>query len=136
MTSETIKEILGQYTKFKPKQIEELQDLILQYDSPQELLYEIIGLSDSGMSFAKIKKDFKEEKFGWEGLAFEQQQWTREAKDKQLTNPPEVREGEMECPKCKKKKTIVIEVQTRSADEGFTYYIHCFNPDCKKITKT
>ncbi len=47
-----------------------------------------------------------------------------------------VDQGEMECPRCHSKKTLVVEMQTRSADEGFTYYIHCFNPKCNKVTKT
>ena len=55
--------------------------------------------------------------------------------DEILEKPPEIREGEIECPKCHQKKTLVVEMQTRSADEGYTYYIHCYNSKCRAITK-
>ena len=105
-------------------------------DEVDELAYEAIGLLNNGVKYAALKKDFLAECFGWEGSPYQQHRETRKFRDNILAKPPDVREGEMECPKCHKKQTLVVEMQTRSADEGFTYFIHCFNPKCKQITKT
>jgi len=45
----------------------------------------------------------------------------------------EVAEGDLTCPKCKSKKVIRKEMQTRSADESATVFCECF--DCKKRFK-
>ena len=45
----------------------------------------------------------------------------------------EVAEGDLTCPKCKSKKIIRKEMQTRSADESATVFCECF--DCKKRFK-
>ena len=44
-----------------------------------------------------------------------------------------VAEGDLTCPKCKSKRIIRKEMQTRSADESATVFCECFN--CKKRFK-
>ena len=45
----------------------------------------------------------------------------------------DVAEGDLTCPKCKSRKIIRKEMQTRSADESATVFCECF--DCKKRFK-
>ena len=136
MNSEELATLFKETTNLKPGQIKVLSKIILRYEEVDDLAYEAIGLLNNGVKYSQLKEDFLAEKFGWKGNAYAQQQSMREFRDGMLSKPPEVREGEMECPKCHKKQTLVVEMQTRSADEGFTYFIHCLNPKCKVITKT
>jgi len=129
------KTLLTNSTKLGSRQVTTLVDLISGYDESAELLYEVIGLLNNGNSFTKVKNDITKEKFEWEGSAYDDLAAERRHNDSILEKPPEIREGENECPKCHQKKTLVVEMQTRSADEGYTYYIHCFNPKCRAITK-
>ncbi len=48
--------------------------------------------------------------------------------EKEIT-PIEVEEGEIRCPKCKGKKTMRSQAQTRSGDEAMTQYYRCVNPE-------
>lgn len=50
--------------------------------------------------------------------------------DRQL-NPPEVKEGQYQCKKCKSRKTYFYQLQTRSADEPMTTFITCCACDHK-----
>jgi len=127
--------ILKQTTSLSDSQIKELTNIIMDYDEAEELLYQAIGMLNSDMTFETIKSDFETEKFFWKATPYKKYRNARTMKDNALKNPPEVREGELECPKCKQKKTLVVEMQTRSADEGFTYFIHCLNENCRAITK-
>jgi len=127
---------LTKYTKLTSTQRKELLEILDDYDEPQTLLYEVIGLLNAKNSnYNKIKQDLIDYKIGWKSCIFEEFHSKRLSEDQMLTKPPEIREGEIECPKCHQKKTLIVEMQTRSADEGYTYYIHCFNPKCMKITK-
>jgi DNA-directed RNA polymerase subunit M/transcription elongation factor TFIIS len=119
----------------KAPQLKRLATEIVQYQEVQQLLYEVLGQFESGLSADQIVSDLKNGRLKWDSSAYKEQQNNRQIRDNMLANPPEVREGEIACPKCKQKKTLVVEMQTRSADEGFTYWIHCLNPDCKAITK-
>jgi DNA-directed RNA polymerase subunit M/transcription elongation factor TFIIS len=130
-----ISEILSESTILNKKEVSELTRIIKKFDSPNELLYEAIGMLNSGLTFDNVKEDFSNNNFGWKSIAFKKMRDSRALRDKIIATPPEVREGEMPCPKCQQKKTLVVEMQTRSADEGFTYFIHCFNPKCKAVTK-
>jgi DNA-directed RNA polymerase subunit M/transcription elongation factor TFIIS len=67
----------------------------------------------------------------FETKTFEEYNIQRDLKDHQIENPPKMRDGIVKCPKCNKKKTIVVEFQGRSCDEGFTYELHCYNKKCK-----
>lgn len=135
MDLDTLVEILVETTNIKSKNASELAIIILKYDEPANLVYEAIGMINNGVPFQKVKEDYTARQFFWKSTPFKKLVANREAKDTMLETPPEIREGEMECPKCHQKKTLVVEMQTRSADEGFTYYIHCLNPKCKAITK-
>lgn len=129
-------QLLREYTKLKPGQRKAITNIINEYDDPQDLIYETIGLLNDGISYKRLTLGYKTNLFMWDTTCYEEFQSKRDFRDKMLSTPPEVTEGEMECPKCNMTKTFVVEMQTRSADEGCTYYIHCFNPKCKKITKT
>jgi DNA-directed RNA polymerase subunit M/transcription elongation factor TFIIS len=59
----------------------------------------------------------------------------RKLKDQLLENPLKMRDGVAKCPRCKEKKTVIIEFQDRSCDEGFTYELHCYNDKCKLKTR-
>ena len=129
-----IQKALGDYTKLTKRQVTELSKIVSEYAEEDELVYEIIGMLESGISFNDIKKDLKTGKFGFETCFFRKNQKADIQENALLENPPEIREGEVECPVCKQKKTVVVEMQTRSADEGFTYKTHCFNPKCRAVT--
>ena len=116
-------------------QAKTLTELILSYAESADLVYEILGALNTGISYKKVVEDLKQEHFGWESSTYCKLRKDRANHDSILEKPPEIREGETECPKCHTKKTLVVEMQTRSADEGYTYYIYCFNPFCKAITK-
>ncbi len=135
MNTKGLTKLFIETTNLKPGQAKALTSVIIEYDDPEELAYEAIGLLSEGIKYSKIKEDFIAGRFGWAGVMYNEQRNTRALRDNILAKPPEVREGEIECPKCHQKKTLVVEMQTRSADEGFTYSIHCFNPKCKAITK-
>ncbi len=135
MNAKELTALFKETTKLKPGQRKALVKIILKYDETEELAYEAVGLLNTGSTYTKLKKDFLEEQFGWKGHHYAEHREARAFRDNLLAKPPEVREGEIECPKCHQKKTLVVEMQTRSADEGFTYSIHCFNPKCKAVTK-
>ncbi|KKL94147.1 hypothetical protein LCGC14_1867600 [marine sediment metagenome] len=122
-------------TKLKPGQTKALIKIILQYEEAEELAYTAIGLLNNDISYKQVKEDFLAERFGWEGCPYAKHREARSFRDNILAKPPEVRDSEIECPICHYKKTLVVEMQTRSADEGYTYYIHCFNPQCRAVTK-
>jgi DNA-directed RNA polymerase subunit M/transcription elongation factor TFIIS len=135
MNPKEITNILKTFTKLTTTQIKELADVIIEYDENDEVLYQAIGLLEDGINYKTIINDFSKGKFFWDNQKYAKFRENRAFKDNALKNPPEVREGELECPKCKQKKTLVVEMQTRSADEGFTYFIHCLNDNCRAITK-
>ena len=122
-------------TKLNKKEIKNITNLISDHDHIEDIVYEIVGLLENDSNYNDIIQDIKDSKFGWDSKYYSALRENREQKDHLLDNPPEIREGETECPKCGKKKTLIVEMQTRSADEGYTYYIHCFNPNCRSITK-
>ncbi len=135
MDAKALSGLFKKTTLLNPTQIKNLCELILSYDESVDLAYEIIGTLNAGTSYAAVKADLRKERFGWDACSYVDFRKKREFRDTILAKPPEIREGEIECPKCHHKKTLVVEMQTRSADEGYTYYIHCFNPKCKAITK-
>jgi len=113
----------------------EIKKLLKDFDDPIELKYEIISQLRNGIAEQQIIEDLKNKKIGFESSQFSDFHSQKKLKNSQIENPVEMKEGEIECPKCKKKKTIVLELQTRSCDEGFTYELHCFNQDCKYIKR-
>jgi len=135
MQFELYNSLLTKYTNLTESQALNIIKLVSNYDESKELLYEIIGLLNDNANYASIVKDIKNDKFGWESSKYKNFVEERRLEDNILENPPEIKEGENECPKCHQRKTLVVEMQTRSADEGYTYYIHCFNPKCRAVTK-
>ena len=121
MNANKLGDLFEETTKLKPVQIKVLTRIILEYDDPQELAYQAVGLLNNGVSYSKLKSDYQQEKFGWDSVLYVKERDARGYKDKILETPPEVREGEMKCPACNQAKTLVVEMQTRSADEGCTY---------------
>lgn len=53
-----------------------------------------------------------------------------------ITNPPEISEGAVECPRCCSKRTFNYQQQMRSIDEGATTFIRCFATGCGKISRS
>lgn len=47
----------------------------------------------------------------------------------------EITEGVHTCRKCGSKKVYTTAEQTRSADEGMTFFCLCSNPKCKNVWK-
>lgn len=135
MEATQVKQILAANTKLKPKQLGNLTKLITQFEEVDELLYQAIGLLNSGVKYTQLKTDFTQGRYGWENSAYKHQQEMRAFRDNMLSKPPEVREGEIECSRCHQRRTVIIEQQTRSADEGCTYWIICANPQCKHREK-
>jgi len=133
MDANTIHSILKNYVS--DSQAKKLSKIISKYEEAQEVLYNTIGVLEAGIPFNKVLAEVDSENIYWNSCVFDEYKRQREIKDGILAKPPEIREGEIECPKCHMKKTLVVEMQTRSADEGFTYSIHCYNSKCKAVTK-
>jgi DNA-directed RNA polymerase subunit M/transcription elongation factor TFIIS len=106
-------------------------------NTPLDQVYDAIGSLSCCGKGAKVKSTVIEELKngiqGWATLAFAENRESRKKKDQMLERPPEIRDGDQECVKCKQRKVIVVEMQTRSADEGFTYQVVCYNAECKFI---
>lgn len=124
------------FNELPETQQQQIERLLDAYDEKTELLYEVIGLLHGGYSVKQIVQDITKKRFSWKSNYYSHYHKKRDLDDAQLENPPEIREGEIECPRCKTKKTILVEMQIRRADEGFTYEIHCFNPTCKFVKRT
>jgi len=129
-------EILQSYPGVTSLVAKRLYKLTEQYEEQEQLLYDILGQLHEGQTIDKVIQNIKQKKFNWKNSFYKELNQERERIDKRLEQPPEVREGEIECPKCKTKKTVLVEMQIRRADEGFTYEIHCFNPKCKFVKRT
>ena len=114
-------------TALTKKQIPTLLDIIQLYDEPDDLSYQILGKIHEGSTYKDILNDLEEEKFGWKGNYYSQYRQTRERVDEMTANPPKMKEGEFKCPRCSKFETVVVEAQTRSADEGYTYKLYCYH---------
>lgn len=94
--------------------------------------YEIYGYLYKGLTLQKLEKNSK---FNFDCNYYDNLLQEQNKINDILLNPPTLSEGEIECPFCKSKNTYIEEKQTRSADEGFTYFIHCLNQKCRKISR-
>ena len=108
----------------------------MQYEDQKRIVYDILGEIKKGQKIANVMSNIKEKRFGWDSTFFNPYHDKHLRFCERIETPPEIREGEIQCPKCKTKKTVLVEMQLRSADEGFTYEIHCFNPKCKYVKRT
>lgn len=107
------------------------------YNNPDEFLYEIYGKILEGITIQNILKEIKEKKFGFSQEIFSKYREKRNLKDKFISNPVEIKENpNYHCSRCKSNKVVIVEMQTRSADEGFTYFMHCLNSTCRLIKQT
>jgi DNA-directed RNA polymerase subunit M/transcription elongation factor TFIIS len=107
------------------------------YNNPEEFLYEIYGKILEGIEISKILQDIKDNKYGYDQELFSKYREKRNLKDKFIANPVEIKENpNYQCSRCKSNKVVIVEMQTRSADEGFSYFMHCFNPTCRMIKQT
>lgn len=115
--------------------IKQIVNEIVKYQEEDEVFYELyFALSEQQYDLKSALNDLKNKKFEWSLSIFDNLKKQKYEKDQEIENPPEIREGEIECCKCKSKKTITLESQLQRADEGFTYFIHCLN--CKYVKKT
>lgn len=117
------------------KHIDEITILLKDYKESDDIFYNILGQLKEGISVKKVIKDLDKDKINWDSKMYKELKEKRKIKDNNIENPPEFKEGEIECPKCKQKKTVVFYGQTRSCDEGYTYEMRCFNSKCKYIKR-
>jgi DNA-directed RNA polymerase subunit M/transcription elongation factor TFIIS len=120
--------------KLNPTQINNIIKKISEYAEEKELLYDILGKLHAKISYKEIIQDLENENFGvkkWNSSVFSKYRNNRDKKDKLQDSKIEIREGDIECPKCHQKKTVIVEMQTRSCDEGYTSQLFCFNEECK-----
>jgi len=121
----------------KKTQIKNIIKLSDSYTNADEILYDLCGqLEISSTDYSQIIDDFTNEKFGWNCQLFNKLNTKKYQKDELLENPPTMKDGDIPCKKCGQKKTIIFQMQTRSADEPSTYEIRCFNQHCKAVRKT
>jgi DNA-directed RNA polymerase subunit M/transcription elongation factor TFIIS len=113
-----------------------LVSYISDYDNYEQILYDIAGQLTKNVPYKTILSDVQQQKFRWNSSIYGRLAAKRYSKDQLLENPPKIKDGDIPCKKCGLKKTIIFEMQTRSADEPCTYEIRCFNPSCKAVRKT
>jgi DNA-directed RNA polymerase subunit M/transcription elongation factor TFIIS len=113
-------------------QIDELVNAANDYEDAEEILYNALGTLKTH-NYQTALADTVGSKYAWGSSAFSRVRETRKCADQMIEKPPEIRDGDQECIRCKQKKVIVVEQQTRSADEGFTYRCICTNSKCRYI---
>lgn len=114
--------LLTKHTSINKLEASRLGKLI----TDEETLYEIIGQLNDNIPPKDIVASLKKGHTGWELPAFNDLQKQRTEKDNLIQNPPKPREGEIKCPRCGSLETVLRQLQTRSADEGFTDFVKCF----------
>ena len=128
MNIETLLKSVNLPSKQKKKILKHVQE----FDDPEAVLYDTIGRLQTE-DFETVYEDLKNKNLDFKSSNYKKMQELQESLDYIVEHPPEIKEGEIECPKCKTKKTIIQEIQTRSCDEGFTYKLHCYNPTCNYV---
>jgi len=123
-------------THISSAKYKKLLTVISNYDKHEQILYDIAGQLSKSVDYATILSDLQEGKFRWNASVYGKLASKRYNRDQLLENPPKIKDGDIPCKKCGLKKTIIFEMQTRSADEPCTYEIRCFNPSCKAVRKT
>lgn len=91
------------------------------------LLFEVIDDIRNKIKIADILIKLKTNKYLWMSDKYTDMRNKQQEQDDFLVNPFEVEEGVLECPRCKKNKTISFQKQTRSADEPMTTFAECIN---------
>lgn len=92
-------------------------------------VYQICGLLlKDKKSLKNVDLIVKKGDIGWKLPLYEIPSKRIEEHDQYLVNPFEVVEGVLECHKCGSKKTMSVQIQTRSSDEPMTTFSKCV--DC------
>jgi DNA-directed RNA polymerase subunit M/transcription elongation factor TFIIS len=81
----------------------------------------------------EIITDIKKGQFMWKYSTYNNLRDKEIYEYKMITNPIDVKEGIWTCRKCQGKRTVSIQIQTRSADESMTNFIKCYTPNLKGI---
>ena len=71
----------------------------------------------------------------WHHVAFNSVRSQFDHESDVITNPPQLGEGCIACPKCLGTKTINYQLQCKHADESSTTFVRCMNPKCMKVTR-
>lgn len=106
---------------------------ILGTDDPDDVYNAIGALRSGGVGLDDVERNSEHGIRRWETEQFEGYRKKRRDADLMLEKPPEIRDGDQQCIKCGQRKVRVVELQTRSIDEGFTYKAFCYNAACKYI---
>jgi len=134
--------VVSLFPKASRPGIRKIVDAANEFENPNEVLYNIIGILKGGNVNTlqdlqtKCLQDLKNGSLGWESFVFEAFKGDQYAEDQALEKPQEIREGDADdapCRKCGVKKIMFVSQQTRSADEGMTTKVYCFNPACKFV---
>jgi DNA-directed RNA polymerase subunit M/transcription elongation factor TFIIS len=91
-------------------------------------VYGVVGLLCQNTDKKEVLKDIKAGKIGWQNPTYDNVAAKIEEFDNYLIIPFEVVEGVTECPRCKSRRTLNVQKQTRSADEPMTTFSRCV--DC------
>ncbi len=75
-----------------------------------------------------FEREGMQDKTGWEHPAFDSIKQEIKEEEDFNSNPYQVEEGVMNCRRCKSARTYSYQKQVRSADEGFSTFVFCF--DC------
>lgn len=124
------------FQKSQRPKIQHLIDVANEFTSPNEIIYNAMGIikdSPDPDTIDKCIADIQNKQSDWNLFVFKPYQDAQTLEDKILESPPEIRDGDTPCRKCKQRKIIIVSQQTRSADEGFTTKMFCFNPECKYV---
>ena len=74
-----------------------------------------------------IVRDILNNRVKFDSVKYKLYRDKRQVENDRFVNPPEVKQGIYKCKKCGSKKTWSYQLQTRSADEGFTNFVTCSN---------
>jgi transcription elongation factor S-II len=88
-------------------------------------IYEILGMSYNNYSVKSICKDIYNNKFKLNKRIYDSWKECQDELDDLLAHPLEIVEGISECFKCKSKRILTYQIQTRSCDETSTTFMWC-----------
>lgn len=116
-------------TLYERKIYEMCQKLREEYEDTLEAIYREFSFQKCGEFMKndpkKVCDDIEACKVDWETCSFSKiQKELNEAKNV-IVKMPEIKEGAIMCPHCKKKSCYSSQVQTRSGDEGMTTFFIC-----------
>lgn len=104
----------------------------------REILYEVIGHLDPSdpqhVTEKTVLADLKKGRLGWNATLFASRRAELTHAQEVIANADlNVKEGEFTCSKCKSRRVVYDQLQTRKADEGVTTFLRCI--DCGKKWK-